>query len=33
VHLEEALAAEDLGPLPDAAMQTLERVYAADFES
>jgi len=32
-HLEEALAAEDLGPLPDAAMQTLERVYAADFES
>jgi L-galactose dehydrogenase/L-glyceraldehyde 3-phosphate reductase len=32
-HLEEALAAEDLGPLPDEAMQTLEQVYAADFGS
>jgi D-threo-aldose 1-dehydrogenase len=30
-HLEEALAAEDLGPLPDEAMQTLEQVYAAGF--
>jgi D-threo-aldose 1-dehydrogenase len=30
-HLEEALAAEDLGSLPDEAMQTLEQVYAAGF--
>jgi L-galactose dehydrogenase/L-glyceraldehyde 3-phosphate reductase len=32
-HLEEALAAEALGPLPQEAMQGLERLYASDFKS
>jgi L-galactose dehydrogenase/L-glyceraldehyde 3-phosphate reductase len=31
-HLEEALAAEQLGPLPRAALDALDRVYAAGFE-
>jgi aryl-alcohol dehydrogenase-like predicted oxidoreductase len=31
-HLEEALAAEQLGPLPQAALDALDRVYAAGFE-
>lgn len=30
-HLEEALAGEALGPLPQAALDALEKVYAADF--
>jgi L-galactose dehydrogenase/L-glyceraldehyde 3-phosphate reductase len=30
-HLEEALAAEDLGALPEEAMRALEPVYAGDF--
>jgi L-galactose dehydrogenase/L-glyceraldehyde 3-phosphate reductase len=30
-HLEEALAGEALGPLPEEAMDALERVYAAGF--
>jgi L-galactose dehydrogenase/L-glyceraldehyde 3-phosphate reductase len=32
-HLEEALAAADLGPLPAAALAKLEAVYAADFST
>jgi hypothetical protein len=30
-HLEEALAGEALGPLPEPAIVELERVYAAGF--
>jgi L-galactose dehydrogenase/L-glyceraldehyde 3-phosphate reductase len=32
-HLEEALAGEALGPLPSDAMDKLERLYAANFQS
>jgi L-galactose dehydrogenase/L-glyceraldehyde 3-phosphate reductase len=32
-HLEEALAGEALGPLPEAAIAELERVYASGFEA
>jgi D-threo-aldose 1-dehydrogenase len=32
-HLEEALAAETKGPLPQAAMDTLEKLYATNFGS
>ena len=30
-HLEEALAAQAMGPLPDAAVQALEPVWASNF--
>jgi len=30
-HLEEALAGEALGALPQKALDALEKVYAADF--
>ena len=30
-HLEEALAAAEMGPLPDEAVARLERLYASDF--
>ena len=32
-HLEEALAAEQLGPLPKTGLDALERVYAAGFDA
>ena len=30
-HLEEALAGEALGPLPQAALDQLDKLYATDF--
>ena len=30
-HIDEAVAAVDLGPLPDATMSKLDRLYQSDF--